>query len=485
MPRTPLPSPRPDRPLRARSLRAPGAATLAAALVLTGCSSSDDSETEPTSTASSTSTASTPVEEPTSEPAEFPEGPAGEQAAWFLEQLDPATTVSADEITARVSEAVLAEMSAEDLAATLTALAATGPWTPRAVAGEGSAVSVTIVDTAGTYLEMQVATDEAGQVTTLFFAPGSNPDRAPAASWDELDSLLGDTGVDHSLQVSTVDEAGLCTPVHQAGETATPMPVGSIVKLYVLGAVVTAVADGTLTWDTELTLTDDLKSLPSGTLQDQPAGTTVTVQQAAAGMISISDNTATDLLISTVGRDAVVSAMGDMGHHDPALNTPLLTTRDLFWFGWGAPESVPSWTDLDVDAREALQDQVPAGVLDIDPMSVTTPRWDDGLDWFATAADLCSAHAGLQTMAGTEAGEPVRDILSANTGITLDEADWPYVAFKGGNAPGEIAGAWLAETADGETVVVSLQLATDDPLVLPAPVDLFSLAEDAFGLYGS
>ena len=59
------------------------------------------------------------------------------------------------------------------------------------------------------------------------------------------------------------------------------------------------------------------------------------------------------------------------------------------------------------------------------------------------------------------------------------------VAFKGGNAPGEIAGSWLAETADGESVVVSLQLATDDPLALPAPVDLFSLAEDAFGLYGS
>lgn len=480
MPRTPLTSPRPD-----RALRAAGAATLAAALALTGCSSADEPEDEPTSAAPGTPTGTPQDDDPTTEPAELPAGPAGEQAAWFLDQLDPETTVSADEITGRVSEAVLAEMSAEDLAATLTQLAATGPWTPRAVAGEGSAVSVTIADTAGTYLEMQVMTDDAGVVTTLFFAPGSNPDREPAASWDELDTLVTETGVDHSVQVSTVDEAGLCTPVHQIGATTTPMPVGSIVKLYVLGAVVTAVADGTLTWDTELTLTDDLKSLPSGTLQDQPAGTTVTVEQAAAGMISISDNTATDLLVSTVGRDAVLTAMGDMGHHDPTINTPLLTTRDLFWLGWGAPETVPSWTDLSVDDREALLGQVPTGVLDIDPAAVTTPRWDDGLDWFATAADLCSAQASLQTMAETEAGGPVRDILSANTGVTLDETDWPFVAFKGGSAPGEIAGSWLAETAEGQTVVVSIQLATTDPLALPAPVDLFFLAEDAFGLSGS
>lgn len=460
--------------------------SLAAALVLTGCSSADDADgdadVEPTGVAS---TSAGPGTGPATEPAAIPDGPAGEQAAWVLDQLDPETTVSADDVTARVAEVVLAEMSAEDLAATLTALGATGPWTPLATSGKGSAVSVTIADTVGTFLEMQVATDEAGLVTTLYFAPGSNPDREPAASWEELDSLVTGTGVDHAVQVSTVDEAGLCTPVHQTGDTSASMPLGSIVKIYVLGAVVTAVADGTLTWDTELTLTDDLKSLPSGTLQDQPAGTTVTVEQAATGMISISDNTATDLLIDAVGRDAVLSATDDMGHHDPSVNAPLLTTRDLFWLGWGDPAVAPSWTDLDADEREQALAQVPAGVLDIDPMTVTDARWDDGLDWFATADDLCAAHASLQTMARTDAGTPVRDILSANPGVALDAADWPYVGFKGGNAPGEIAGSWYAETAAGNRVVVSIQLAASDPLSLPAPVELFSLAKDAFTLYGA
>lgn len=412
----------------------------------------------------------------------MPDGPAGEQAVWVLSQLDPDVTVDADEVAERVAPETLAEMSAEELAGALTSVGATGPWTAVAVRGEGSAVAVTMTDTIGTYLDLQVATDDAGQILTLFFAPGADPSREPAATWEELDELLTGTGVTHALQVSTVDEAGLCTPVHQTGDTGTAMPLGSIIKVYVLGAVVSAVADGSLTWDTDLTLTDDVKSLPSGTLQDEPSGTTVTVEQAAAAMISISDNTATDLLISTVGPDAVLTAMDDMGHHDPSINAPLLSTRDLFWLGWGAPEVAPTWTDLSVEDRQAALDQVPAGVLDIDPASVTDARWDDGLDWFATADDLCTAHATLQTMGTTDAGAPVRDILSANPGVDLDGAEWPYVGFKGGSAPGDLAGSWYAETADGAKIVVSIQLASEDPLTIPGPVELVALAQDAFAL---
>lgn len=450
--------------------------------MVTGCS------TDTTADSPDTGTSATPVEgasttpPPSAEPVLMPDGPAGEQAVWVLSQLDPAVTVDADDVTERVAAPTLAEMSAEELAGALTSVGATGPWTAVAVRGEGAAVAVTITDTTGTYLDLQVATGDSGQITTLFFAPGSDPSREPAASWEDLDELLAGTGVTHAVQVSTVDDTGLCTPVHQTGETDTALPLGSIVKIYVLGAVVTAVGDGTLTWDTDLTLTDDVKSLPSGTLQEEPTGSTVTVEQAATAMISISDNTATDLLISTVGRDAVLAAMTDMGHHDPSVNTPLLTTRDLFWLGWGAPDVAPTWTDLSVEDRQAALDQVPAGVLDIDPASVTDARWDDGLDWFATAADLCAAHATLQTMAATDAGAPVRDILSANPGVDLDSAAWPYVGFKGGSAPGDLAGSWYAETADGQKVVLSIQLATDDPLALPSAVELVDLAEDAFAL---
>jgi len=81
------------------------------------------------------------------------------------------------------------------------------------------------------------------------------------------------------------------------------------------------------------------------------------------------------------------------------------------------------------------------------------PAWPLGLDWFASAEDVCRAHLALQDLAATPAGEPVRRILSANPGLTT-AGTYDYVAFKGGSAPGEIAGSWYVEDGGERRVVV-------------------------------
>jgi beta-lactamase class A len=85
---------------------------------------------------------------------------------------------------------------------------------------------------------------------------------------------------------------GSCQPVHGL-DPGTPAPLGAAVKLYVLDALGHAVAAGTVRWSQPLTVTAPLKSLPAGKLQDEPDGTRVPVLEAAAAMISLSDNTAT------------------------------------------------------------------------------------------------------------------------------------------------------------------------------------------------
>ena len=47
-------------------------------------------------------------------------------------------------------------------------------------------------------------------------------------------------------------------------------------------------------------------------------------------MISVSDNTATDMLINLVGRSAVEAALTATGMASPALDRPFLTTREIF-----------------------------------------------------------------------------------------------------------------------------------------------------------
>src|SRR5690606_39753601 len=47
-------------------------------------------------------------------------------------------------------------------------------------------------------------------------------------------------------------------------------------------------------------------SLPTGILQEWPVGTPMTIQSLATLMISISDNTATDVLLRVAGRDTEI-----------------------------------------------------------------------------------------------------------------------------------------------------------------------------------
>jgi beta-lactamase class A len=122
---------------------------------------------------------------------------------------------------------------------------------------------------------------------------------------------------------------GSCQPVHSI-DPNTAAPFVSVLKLYVLYALGEAVAAGKVSWDQPLTITAKLKSVPSGLLQNEPYGTRITVLDAATKMITISDNTATDMLINLVGRSAVEKALSTAGMADPALNRPFLTTRETF-----------------------------------------------------------------------------------------------------------------------------------------------------------
>ncbi|WP_316310806.1 serine hydrolase, partial [Clavibacter michiganensis] len=72
-----------------------------------------------------------------------------------------------------------------------------------------------------------------------------------------------------------------------------------------------AAAEGRLAWHDPLPVPADVRGLPSGERQNAPPGTVVGVRDTAEKMIAISDNTATDMLIQAVGREAVEAALVD------------------------------------------------------------------------------------------------------------------------------------------------------------------------------
>jgi hypothetical protein len=478
---------------------------LVAALSLTGAALSGCTTPAPGPVASSTAS-------PAAEAAALPDTVLGEHAAWILEamngDLEPIDIDAG--IAERFNADMLEQLSVAELRQVVEQLQLQGPWRIEAVdvaPDAGTQAVITIRPTDGDALDMQIAVDGDDLVSGLLFAP-SAADRTPSTSWAELEDVVESFAADTTMVVTEVDpdavEAGgdpagaelAADRLLETGDPAAPHPSGSIFKLYVLGAVADAVAAGTLTWDTPLTITDDIKSLPSGELQNEPAGTVVTVREAAEKMIAISDNTATDLLIATVGPEAVEAALADMGHHDPSLNTPMLTTRALFQLGWGSAGEGASggqaesraairdrWSAADETERRAMLDSLPGGIVTVEPGDLTDSVWQHGLDWFTSADDLVAAHVALQQRAATDAGAPVGEILSANPGLGTIGDEWSTLAFKGGSSIGVLAGSWYLEReSDGKAFVISIQGETETPNELADMATFFGQVEDAVAL---
>jgi len=448
---------------RARSRRiAALAAVAAAALTLTACAGPGEAA-EPSASA-------TPVTIPTT--------PVGTQAQWVLDEVNADEASTDAEVEERFDAVVFEQLPLADLQAVFDDMRAAAPWTATGYEGSDSQARVTIESAQVTY-DMSVTITAEGRIDGLLFGM-PRPDRTPAESWDDLDEQITGAPYEVALQVT---DATTGEVQHEAGES-TSSPIGSVFKLWVLGAVVDAVEVGALGWDDELVIDARVRSLPSGELQDLADGSTVSVREAAEKMIAISDNTATDALILAVGRDAVVSAMTEMGHADPAANTPFLTTREMFWLLFDA-DLRALWTAAgdDAAARAGVLERLPAGTpeLTAETMSAATPGWRDGVDWFAEPADIVAAHVALQQRAQTDAGAPVRDILSANPGVEFGD-DWTYVGFKGGSSIGVLAGSWYLEREGADPVVLTVFARADDAQSVADPTIVFGWAEDAASL---
>ncbi len=288
----------------------------------------------------------------------------------------------------------------------------------------------------------------------LLFAPLARS----ITSWSGVDAALERLASHASLYAAYAD-AG---QIHALNATA-PGAIGSAFKLYVLGALADAVASGRVRWTTLLAIEDRWKSLPSGTMQLQPAGRRFTLLHYAQQMISVSDNTAADHLIGLLGRAAVQAQLVVLGNHSVAADEPFLTTRELFALKLAAaPSLVRAFATADTAGRVRLLGQVDRLTPTLaQAASWTTPRSISTIEWFASPADLARAIARLVAESNRPRLAPLRGILSINPGISFDRTTWPYVAYKGGSEPGVISTTWYLQRRDGRAFVLSIVL--NDP----------------------
>jgi beta-lactamase class A len=110
-------------------------------------------------------------------------------------------------------------------------------------------------------------------------------------------------------------------------------PTASVIKLAVMAEVYEEIAAGRLKREARLTLAEEAKVGGSGVLGRLHAGAELTVADLLALMITISDNTATNMLVGLVGTQAVDDRLVAYGLKDTKLFRP--TFRD------GKPDVFP------------------------------------------------------------------------------------------------------------------------------------------------
>ncbi|HTX62600.1 MAG TPA: serine hydrolase, partial [Acidimicrobiales bacterium] len=286
--------------------------------------------------------------------------------------------------------------------------------------------------------------------------PTSVAPKVPS-TWAGVEADFDSVAPDVRFLVASASNGSCHTIASSGADTATPL--ASSFKLIVLDALAKAIQAGKVSWNEKLTVTSATKSVKSGVLQAEPDGTRISVQNVASDMISISDNTAADMLISLLGRSAIESVVKASGTSDAALDDPFLTTRERFVleaYQW--PQLADRYLALDTAGRLRLLtttiDRVP---LDKVPTATwTVPRDIDSIEWFASPDAMCRVYASLDSMASHPRLKPLAGILTLPSLADLPASTWRSVWFKGGSEPGVSSFNYLATTRTGKTFVVSV-----------------------------
>lgn len=255
-------------------------------------------------------------------------------------------------------------------------------------------------------------------------------------------------------------------------DTALYLPTGSSFKLWILGELTRSVIAGEHRWDEVVLLDSNRYSLPSGVMQSWPHGAPVTLHTLASQMISISDNTATDLLLHHLGPEKVERMVAAMGHSKPEMNVPFMSTRQLFVLKFSdSARRAHTYLSLDQAQRRAMLEEITRTV----PLSavnfIDTTVLPDKLEWFARTPDLVRTMDRLRILSEDPKAAPVRGILSINPGVEVDAKTWKFIGYKGGSETGVLNMTYLLRHSSGEWYGLSVSWLRTD-----AAVDLMSFA---------
>ncbi len=275
-----------------------------------------------------------------------------------------------------------------------------------------------------------VATDAQGRFTALLLGQAQNTARYN--SFPEVVSALRALPGQTSLLVTRV--SGQTSTEVAALNPDAKLAAGSSFKLAILAELQAQVLAGKWRWNSLATLSNADRSLPSGTLQNAPSGGQYPLQKLAEAMVSVSDNTAADLLLRTVGRSGVEARLGE---------APMLSTRELFALRNPANAALLAAYRAAATVQARREVILRAAAAPLPTSGELTLALD--AEWHVSARRLC-------TLMNSVAALPLTHL---NPGVA-DPADFSRVSYKGGSDRGVLNLTTQVVNRKGETYCVSV-----------------------------
>ena len=274
----------------------------------------------------------------------------------------------------------------------------------------------------------RAALNSDGQFTMLWFGIAE-----PLQAASLADSVKAFSGLAGKVSVAVVENG----TVRASLDPDQPLAVGSAFKLAIISALHAQIAAGKHRWDEVVALKPEWKSLPSGVIRTWPDETPLTLATLANEMISISDNTAADALLSIAGRENVEA----MAPH----SRPFLSTREAFILKDPANGILLArYRAADAAGRRALLPEIDKLPLpDVTIFARGEPVATD-IEWFFATPELCRLMDGVRDLGA----------MQINPGVA-HKKDWEQIAYKGGSEPGVLNFTTAVTAKDGRHACVA------------------------------
>lgn len=267
----------------------------------------------------------------------------------------------------------------------------------------------------------RIQVDDAGLIEMLHF---NDPMPRTINVGDALQNLRK---MDGTLAILAIqDDAAV---VRQKAER--PMAIAFAFKLAVLTALIEQIKTGDLSWQ-DTVVKEERHAVPGSDFMDTwPLQAPISLQMLALFMMSQSDNTATDMIMETVGAPAVARTLG----HSFAL-----TTRQFF-----ALKTNSAQRDNFFKAPADVKPVIAAFASTAFQPRSTYQVHQDGIEWYASLDQLC----GLI--------EPLSDLgmMRINQG-PLTGLPFEDISYKGGNEGGVLSLVTFYRDSKGRTTCLAM-----------------------------